>query len=87
MEFVVLYDEKNETVYNFKKNDFVPKEEVNDGCFLPSIGMAYRILKNQYLFLSMPSIEKIKPKGIQVKYMQKMEVEGMQKNHYETSWS
>lgn len=87
MEFVVLYDEKNETVYSFKKKDFIPKEEVNDGCFLPSIDLAYILLKHQYFFLTIPQTEKITPKGIQVKFMHKIEVEGMQKNHYETSWS
>ena len=86
MEFVVLHDEKNEMVYNFKVNNFIPRAEVDEGCFLPSIGMAYRILKLEHLFLSMPLTEKVKPKKIRMNFKDKVVHDNVEKSLYEVSW-
>jgi hypothetical protein len=86
MEFFVLYDEKNELVYSFKDKGFLPRKDVNEGCFLPSIGMAYRILKHDYMFLNKPLSEIVKPKKIKVIYKGKIVYDESVKNNLEVSW-
>lgn len=65
MELFVVLDEKDDKIYNFKKNEYVSQTELDQNCLLPSIGFAYKTMKYQHLFMKKPSENKLQIKQVE----------------------
>lgn len=52
MKFFVLQNEKNKKVYDFYLHEFVEKEQINERCLLPTLSVALKIKKYEFMFVT-----------------------------------
>jgi hypothetical protein len=82
MKFFVLQNEKSKKYYDFFLHEFVEKEQINERCLLPTLAVALKIKKYEFMFVTNPNKENLLIKPVKfdndsfVEMQKQIEVKG-----------